>query len=357
MQVGLVGLGRMGANMARRWQRQGHTVVGYARTKATVDELVAEGAISDGATSIEDLVAGLIAPRVLWVMVPAASVDETIEQLAASLEPGDMIVDGGNSWFRDDIRRAGILAPKGIHYLDCGTSGGTWGLERGYCLMIGGPDEAVAHLDPLFRALAPGVERATRTPGRTGEPTPEEQGYLHCGPAGAGHFVKMVHNGIEYGIMAAYAEGLNLLHHADAGTASRSVDAETSPLREPELYQFDFDLAAITEVWRRGSVIASWLLDLTAQALAQDGDLGGFGGVVADSGEGRWTSMAAIDTSVPTPVLTTALYSRFTSRGEADFASKVLSAMRLGFGGHIESRPAPAAAKPAGTQSAQERRA
>jgi 6-phosphogluconate dehydrogenase len=340
MDVGLVGLGRMGANMARRWRRHGHTVIGYARTKATVDGLVADGAISAGATSLEDLVASLAPPRVLWVMVPAASVDATIDRLATLLAPGDHIVDGGNSWFRDDIRRAAQLVPRGIHYLDCGTSGGTWGLERGYCLMIGGPEEAVTRLDPLFRALAPGVERAPRTPGRDGEPTTAEQGYLHCGPAGAGHFVKMVHNGIEYGIMAAYAEGLNLLHHADAGLASRAVDAETSPLREPELYRYEFDLAAITELWRRGSVIASWLLDLTAQALVHDGDLEGFGGVVADSGEGRWTSMAAIDTSVPTPVLTTALYSRFTSRGEGDFGNKVLSAMRLGFGGHIEVKPA-----------------
>jgi 6-phosphogluconate dehydrogenase len=356
MEVGLVGLGRMGANMARRWQRHGHAVVGYARTKATVDDLVAEGAITDGATSLADLVASLTPPRVLWVMVPAASVDATIEQLAALLEPGDMIVDGGNSWFRDDIRRAALLAPNGIHYLDCGTSGGTWGLERGYCLMIGGPQEAVAHLDPLFRALAPGVERAPRTEGRTGEPTPAEQGYLHCGPSGAGHFVKMVHNGIEYGIMAAYAEGLNLLQHADAGLASRSVDAETSPLREPELYRYDLDLASITELWRRGSVIASWLLDLTAQALLQDGELESFGGIVADSGEGRWTSMAAIDTSVPTPVLTTALFSRFTSRGEADFGNKVLSAMRLGFGGHIEVKasaaPGASPASPAGPSPA-----
>ena len=286
-------------------------------------------------------------------MVPAASVDATLEHLARLLTPGDIVIDGGNSWFRDDIRRSAVLAPAGIHYVDCGTSGGTWGLERGYCLMIGGPDDAVAHLDPLFTALAPGLETAPRTPGRSGVPTTAEQGYLHCGPAGAGHFVKMVHNGIEYGIMAAYAEGLNLLHHADAGLASRAVDAETSPLREPELYQYDLDLAAVTELWRRGSVISSWLLDLTAQAMVEDGDLEGFGGNVADSGEGRWTSMAAIDTSVPTPVLTAALYARFSSRGEGDFGNRVLSAMRLGFGGHVERKapgdPTPPADRTRGT--------
>jgi len=340
MEVGLVGLGRMGANMARRWQRHGHTVLGYARTAATVEGLVSDGAISDGATSLADLVTRLTGPRVLWVMVPAASVDATLEELVPLLSLGDIVIDGGNSCFRDDIRRARELARAGIRYVDCGTSGGTWGLERGYCLMIGGPDDAVADLDPLLRTLAPGVDRAPRTPGREGVPTTAEQGYLHCGPAGAGHFVKMVHNGIEYGIMAAYAEGLNLLHHADAGMADRDVDAETSPLSDPELYRYRLDLAAITELWRRGSVIASWLLDLTAQALDANPGLEDFGGVVADSGEGRWTSIAAIETSVPTPVLTTALYSRFTSRGEGDFGSKVLSAMRLGFGGHIE-RPRP----------------
>ncbi len=339
MQVGLVGLGRMGANMARRWIDHGHEVTGYARTAATVAEHVAEGAISKGAASLEELISGLETPRLVWLMVPAASVDDTIEQLKPLLAAGDVIVDGGNSWFRDDIRRAEALADAGIDYVDCGTSGGTWGLTRGYCLMIGGPDEAVARLDPIFRALAPGHERAPRTPGRTGEPTPAEEGYLHCGPVGAGHFVKMVHNGIEYGIMAAYAEGLNLLHHADAGLAGRDVDAETSPLYEPELYRYQFDLADVTEVWRRGSVIASWLLDLTAEALESDPELEGFGGVVSDSGEGRWTSLAAIETSVPTPVLTTALYSRFASRDEAEYASKVLSAMRLGFGGHHERGP------------------
>jgi 6-phosphogluconate dehydrogenase len=269
-------------------------------------------------------------------MVPAASVDSTLEQLRPLLEPGDMVIDGGNSYYHDDIRRSKELEPSGIHYLDCGTSGGVWGLERGYCLMIGGPKEAVAYLDPVFRALAPGFDAASRTPGREGEPSRAEQGYLHCGPAGAGHFVKMVHNGIEYGVMASFAEGFNILHHANAGQASREINAETSPLREPENYQFDLPLPDIAEVWRRGSVVASWLLDLTAQALVARPNLENFGGVVADSGEGRWTSIAAIDTSVPAPVLTTALYARFTSRGEADFGSKVLSAMRWGFGGHVE---------------------
>ncbi|MGA3030078.1 MAG: phosphogluconate dehydrogenase (NAD(+)-dependent, decarboxylating) [Candidatus Limnocylindrales bacterium] len=338
MQVGLVGLGRMGANMSRRWLRNGHTVFGYARTKATVDGLVAEGAISGGSVSPSELVAKLNGPRVLWLMVPAASVDATLDQLKPLLSPGDMVIDGGNSYYRDDIRRSRELEPAGIRYLDCGTSGGVWGLERGYCLMIGGPDDAVASLDPLFRALAPGVAAAPRTPGREGEPDTAEQGYLHCGPAGAGHFVKMVHNGIEYGLMAAYAEGLNILHHAGVGLAGREVDAETSPLREPELYQYTLDLPAVTEVWRRGSVIASWLLDLTAQALRESPDLGNFSGRVSDSGEGRWTSIAAIDVGAPSPILTTALYERFRSRGEADFGDKVLSAMRWGFGGHLEKK-------------------
>jgi len=268
VQVGLVGLGRMGANMSRRWLRSGHTVIGYARTKATVDGLVADGAITRGASSISDLVAQLEKPRVLWLMVPAASVDATLEALKPLLSTGDMVIDGGNSYYHDDIRRSKELEPAGISYLDCGTSGGVWGLERGYCLMIGGPDDAVARLDPLFKALAPGVASAARTPGRKGKPTKAEEGYLHCGPAGAGHFVKMVHNGIEYGLMAAYAEGLNILHHAGAGLNQREIDAETSPLREPELYQYSLDLPAVTEVWRRGSVVASWLLDLTAGALS-----------------------------------------------------------------------------------------
>ena len=328
----------MGANMSRRWLSSGHTVFGYARTKATVDGLVSDGGLSGGSTSLSDLVAKLDQPRVLWLMVPAASVDATLEQLMPLLAAGDVVIDGGNSYYRDDIRRSKELEPAGIRYVDCGTSGGVWGLERGYCLMIGGPDDAVARLDPLFRSLAPGVASAPRTPGRTGEPDTAEQGYFHCGPAGAGHFVKMVHNGIEYGVMAAYAEGLNILHHADVGLKGREIDAETSPLREPELYQYTLDLPAVTELWRRGSVIASWLLDLTAQALLESPDLAGFSGRVSDSGEGRWTSIAAIDVSTPAPVLTTALYSRFASQGEADFGGKVLSAMRWGFGGHLEKK-------------------
>jgi 6-phosphogluconate dehydrogenase len=336
VKIGLVGLGRMGANMSRRWQRHGHKVIGYARTAATVDGMVADGTIGDGAHSLTELVSKLAKPRVLWVMVPAASVDATITQLEPLLEPGDIIVDGGNSYYLDDIRRSKELEPKGIHYVDCGTSGGVWGLERGYCLMFGGTPEAVAHLDPIFRALAPGLGATSRTPGREGEPTTAEMGYFHCGPAGAGHFVKMVHNGIEYGVMAAYAEGLNILAHANAGKTSREVNAETSPLRDPEHYQYDLDLASISELWRRGSVIASWLLDLTAQAFVKSPHLEEFGGLVSDSGEGRWTSIAAIESTSPAPVLTTALYSRFTSRGEADFGSKVLSAMRWGFGGHVE---------------------
>lgn len=338
MQLGLIGLGRMGANMSRRWLRGGHTVVGYARTASTVEGLVAEGAISGGAASLEDLVGRLTAPRTVWLMVPAASVDATLDRLVPLLSAGDAVVDGGNSYYHDDIRRSKELAALGIDYLDCGTSGGVWGLERGYCLMIGGPEEAVERLDPLFRTLAPGVAAAARTEGRSGEPTRAEQGYLHCGPAGAGHFVKMVHNGIEYGLMAAYAEGLNILRHADAGFEQREVDAETSPLRDPELYRYRLDLPAISEVWRRGSVIASWLLDLTAEAFARSPDLADFAGRVSDSGEGRWTSIAAIDVSAPAPVLTTALYARFSSRGEAGFADKVLSAMRFGFGGHQETQ-------------------
>jgi 6-phosphogluconate dehydrogenase len=336
MEIGLVGLGRMGANMSRRWQRNSHTVIGYARTAATVQKMIDDGSISGGAFSLAELVGRLSAPRILWVMVPAASVDATIAGLVPLLESGDIVIDGGNSYYQDDIRRSKELKPLGIKHLDCGTSGGTWGLERGYCLMFGGPKDAVEHLDPIFKALAPGVGSTSRTPGRTGTPTTAEQGYLHCGPAGAGHFVKMIHNGIEYGIMASYAEGINILHHANAGHASLEVNAETSPLRNPENYQYDIDLVAVTELWRRGSVVASWLLDLTAQAFVSSPALEEFGGVVADSGEGRWTSIAAIESTVPAPVLTTALYSRFTSRGEADFGSKVLSAMRWGFGGHVE---------------------
>jgi 6-phosphogluconate dehydrogenase len=329
----------MGANMSRRWLRNGHTVYGYARTKATVDGFVADGTLSGGAYSIAELVAKIDKPRVLWLMVPAASVDATLEQLCPLLAEGDMVIDGGNSYYRDDIRRSKEMAQTGIRYLDCGTSGGVWGLERGYCLMIGGPDDAVASMDPLFKALAPGVATAERTPGRTGTPTTAEQGYLHCGPAGAGHFVKMVHTGVEYGLMAAYAEGFNILHHAGVGLNQREVDAETTPLREPELYQYTLDLPAVAELWRRGSVVASWLLDLTAQALVESPDLANFSGRVSDSGEGRWTSIAAIDVTAPSPVLTTALYERFRSRGEADFGDKVQSAMRWGFGGHLEKKP------------------
>jgi len=338
MKLGLVGLGRMGANMSRRWIGAGHEVVGYARHAETVEGLLDDRALSEGAASLEDLVAKLQQPRVVWLMVPAASVDDTLDQLAPQLGPGDIVIDGGNSCYRDDIRRAKALGASGIRYVDCGTSGGVWGLERGYCLMIGGPDDAVARLDPLFAVLAPGVTTAARTPGRGGEPSTAEQGYLHCGPSGAGHFVKMVHNGIEYGLMAAYAEGLNILHHADVGLNEREIDAETTPLREPELYQYRLDLPAVTEVWRRGSVVASWLLDLTAQALLQNPDLADFSGRVSDSGEGRWTSIAAIDVGAPAPILTAALYERFTSRGESDFGDRVLSAMRFGFGGHLEKK-------------------
>ena len=338
MQIGLVGLGRMGANMSRRWLRTGHTVVGYARHAETVKALLADKAISAGATSLKDLVGQLNTPRVIWLMVPAAAVDATLAELVPLLARDDVVVDGGNSYYVDDIRRAESLAKEGIHYIDCGTSGGVVGLERGYCLMIGGPAEAVKRLDPIFRALAPGVAAAPRTPGRTGDPDPAENGYLHCGPSGAGHFVKMVHNGIEYGLMAAYAEGLNILKHADAGLHQREVSAEITPLRDPELYQYQLDIPAVTEVWRRGSVVASWLLDLAAAAFQTNADLSDFAGRVSDSGEGRWTSIAAIDVGAPAPVLTTALYERFTSRGEADFADRVLSAMRLGFGGHEEAK-------------------
>ena len=336
MQIGLVGLGRMGANMSQRLLQGGHAVVGYARTKETVDGLVAAEAITAGATSLEDLVAQLAEPRTVWLMVPAGSVDATLDELVPLLSAGDTVIDGGNSYYRDDIRRSTELSAKRIDYLDCGTSGGVWGLTRGYCLMIGGSDSAVERLDPLFLTLAPGVETASRTVGRTGDASRAEQGYLHCGPSGAGHFVKMVHNGIEYGLMASYAEGLNILSHAGVGSEKREIDAETSPLREPEFYQYKLDLAAITEVWRRGSVIASWLLDLTAEAFDKSPDLADFEGRVSDSGEGRWTSIAAIDVSAPAPVLTAALYARFSSRGEGDFADKVLSAMRFGFGGHRE---------------------
>jgi 6-phosphogluconate dehydrogenase len=335
MELGMVGLGRMGANMARRLMRDGHRVVVYDVNPDAVSELAGEGA--DGASSLQDLASKLSAPRSVWVMVPAGEITEkTVEDVATVLEPGDAIVDGGNSYYRDDIRRAETLRGKGIDFVDCGTSGGVFGLERGYCLMIGGPDGAVERLDPIFAGLAPGVESAARTPGRSGEVSASENGYLHCGPNGAGHFVKMVHNGIEYGVMAAYAEGLNILKNANAGKVDREADAETAPMEQPEYYQYDLDLPEVAEVWRRGSVIGSWLLDLTAASMRESPDLADFAGRVSDSGEGRWTSIAAIDEGVPAPVLTTALYERFASRGNDDFADKVLSAMRKQFGGHDE---------------------
>jgi 6-phosphogluconate dehydrogenase len=324
----------MGANMVRRLLRGGHQCVAYARTPDSVAAMVAEGA--GGAASLKELAAQLARPRVLWLMVPAASVDATIAAITPYLQDGDILVDGGNSQYVDDIRRAAVLAPRGIHYLDVGTSGGVWGLERGYCLMIGGEAAIVQRLDPLFATLAPGAGTLARTPGREGAAGTAERGYLHCGASGAGHFVKMIHNGIEYGIMAAYAEGMSVLRAANVGKQVRSVDAETTPLRNPAHYQYDMNLADIAELWRRGSVISSWLLDLTASALAKDQGLASFGGRVADSGEGRWTISAAIDAGVPVPVLTTALYQRFSSRGEADFQNRLLSAMRFEFGGHHE---------------------
>jgi 6-phosphogluconate dehydrogenase len=334
MQLGMIGLGRMGANMVRRLLRAGHQCVVFDRSPQAVEELVKEKAV--GASSLPGFVKKLDKPRAVWLMVPAAVVDATIADLLPHLEPGDILIDGGNSYYVDDIRRAKELAAKQIHYVDVGTSGGVWGLERGYCMMIGGPDQAVRRLDPVFKALAPGVGDIPRTPGREQLGGTAEQGYLHCGPSGAGHFVKMVHNGIEYGVMAAYAEGLGVLRGANIGKHAHAIDAETTPLRDPEHYQYDLNLRDITEVWRRGSVIASWLLDLTAAALAKDAALTDFAGRVSDSGEGRWTIKAAIDEAVPVPVLTTALYERFTSRGEADFQDKLLSAMRFQFGGHVE---------------------
>ena len=334
MQLGMIGLGRMGANMVRRLLKNGQECVVFDRSPNAVNHLVKEKAT--GATSLADLVTKLDRPRAIWLMVPAAVVDETIGELSPLLEPGDIIIDGGNSYYVDDIERAKGLRSLGIHYLDVGTSGGIWGLERGYCMMIGGDKEIVQRLDPIFAALAPGIGNVPRTPGREKLGGTAEQGYLHCGPNGAGHFVKMIHNGIEYGIMAAYAEGIGILQAADAGKSQSEVDAETTPLRNPEHYQYEFNLADISEVWRRGSVIASWLLDLTATALATDAQLAKFGGRVSDSGEGRWTIKAAIDEGVPVPVLTTALYERFSSRGEADYADRLLSAMRFGFGGHLE---------------------
>jgi 6-phosphogluconate dehydrogenase len=337
MQLGMIGLGRMGANMVRRLMRGGHTCVVYDRTPAVVAGLGKEGAV--GSTALSDFVSKLERPRSIWLMVPAAVTDASIADLVPLLEAGDCIIDGGNSYYIDDIRRAGELRTKSIDYVDVGTSGGVWGLERGYCMMIGGPDATVQRLDPIFNTLAPGAGDVSRTPGRPENPGTAERGYLHCGPNGAGHFVKMVHNGIEYGMMAAYAEGLGVLKSANIGKHLHAEDAETTPLRNPEYYQYDLDLGEITEVWRRGSVVASWLLDLTAQAFVTDPDLSKFAGHVSDSGEGRWTIKAAIDEAVPVPVLSTALYARFSSRGEADFENKVLSAMRFGFGGHLETAP------------------
>jgi 6-phosphogluconate dehydrogenase len=334
MQLGMIGLGRMGANLVRRLMRHGHECVVFDVNPRVVEQLASEGAV--GAASLDELVARLAAPRAAWIMVPAALAGATIDELAARMSAGDIVIDGGNSYYRDDIDRAEALAARGIHHVDVGTSGGVFGLERGFCLMVGGDAPIVAHLEPILAALAPGVEAAPRTAGRTGEPSPAERGYLHCGPHGAGHFVKMVHNGIEYGVMAAYAEGLNVLRHADAGRRATATDAETAPLREPRYYQYDIDVADVAEVWRRGSVIASWLLDLTAVALRRSPDLGDLRGHVADSGEGRWTVLAAIEEGVPANVLSAALYERFSSRGEGDFGDRVLSAMRREFGGHVE---------------------
>jgi len=334
MQLGMIGLGRMGANMVRRLIQGGHDCVVFDVSPKAVEALAKEKAT--GAASLQDFVKKLAKPRAVWLMVPAAVVDKTIADLVPLLESGDILIDGGNSYYVDDIRRASALAPKGIHYVDVGTSGGVWGLERGFCMMIGGEDAVVRHLDPIFRRLAPGIGAIERTPGREQAKGTAEQGYLHCGPNGAGHFVKMVHNGIEYGIMAAYAEGLGILRAANVGKKTHEIDAETTPLRDPEHYQYDLNLPDIAEVWRRGSVIASWLLDLTATALLKDPALANFAGRVSDSGEGRWTIKAAIDEGQPAPVLTTALYERFSSRGEADFQAKILSAMRYEFGGHVE---------------------
>ena len=343
MQLGMVGLGRMGANLVRRLVADGHTCVVFDVDASVTSALAAENEAITGASDLDAFVAALELPRAAWVMVPAAYAGSTIADLASRMDDGDIVIDGGNTYYRDDIDRAAELGPKGIHYVDVGTSGGVFGLERGFCLMIGGEDPIVAHLDPVFRTIAPGIGTIDRTPGRDGEPTPEEMGYLHCGPVGAGHFVKMVHNGIEYGVMAAYAEGLNILRHAGVGKLDHEIDAETTPLRDPQYYQYDIDTTAVSEVWRRGSVIASWLLDLTAAALVDDPGLETFAGRVSDSGEGRWTSLAAIDAGVPAHVLTAALFERFSSRGEADFADKVLSAMRKQFGGHDEKPAVPGA--------------
>ncbi len=337
MQIAMVGLGRMGANMVRRLLKGGHQCVVYDNSPAAVDSLVGVGAV--GSSSLQDMVAKLPTPRAVWLMVPAGVVDETVHELRAYLERGDIIIDGGNSYYVDDLRRSKELADSGVRWVDVGTSGGVHGLDRGYCLMIGGEPSAFEYLNPVFKTLAPGRGSIDRTPGRKGAaPTTAEDGYLHCGPSGAGHFVKMVHNGIEYGLMAAYAEGLNILKHANVGNTKETSDAETAPMREPDLYRYDLPIPEIAEVWRRGSVIASWLLDLTATALLQSPDLADFGGRVSDSGEGRWTTIAAIDEGVPADVLSTALFSRFTSQGNAQFANKLLSAMRFQFGGHEEKK-------------------
>jgi len=336
MQLGMIGLGRMGANMVRRLQKNGHQCVVYDRSAESVKQLSGEGAA--GSTSVDDFIKKLNKPRAVWLMVPAGVVDATLHELTSKLDVGDIVIDGGNSYYIDDIRRAKELSAKGIHYVDVGTSGGVWGLERGYCQMIGGETEIVKHLDPIFKTLAPGRGNVDRTPGREKVGGTAEEGYLHCGPSGGGHFVKMVHNGIEYGLMAAYAEGLNILKHANVGKLTHETDAETTPLRYPEHYQYDFNLADVTEVWRRGSVVASWLLDLTAISLLEQPTLERYSGRVSDSGEGRWTIVAGIESGAPCPVLTDALYERFTSRGESDFASKLLSAMRFQFGGHVEKK-------------------
>jgi 6-phosphogluconate dehydrogenase len=336
MQLGMIGLGRMGANMVRRLQKNGHQCVVYDRSAESVKQLTGEGAT--GSTSLDDFVKKLNKPRAIWLMVPAGVVDATLHELSSKIDVGDIIIDGGNSYYIDDIRRAKELSAKGIHYVDVGTSGGVWGLERGYCQMIGGENDIVKHLDPIFKTLAPGRGNIDRTPGREKVGGTAEEGYLHCGPSGGGHFVKMVHNGIEYGMMAAYAEGLNILKHANVGKLDHETDAETTPLRNPEHYQYDFNLADVTEVWRRGSVVASWLLDLTAISLLEQPTLERYSGRVSDSGEGRWTIIAGIESGAPCPVLTDALYERFTSRGESDFASKLLSAMRFQFGGHLEKK-------------------
>jgi 6-phosphogluconate dehydrogenase len=336
MQIGMVGLGRMGAGLARRLARNGHSCVVYDMNTAAVQAMT--GNNIQGVAAMDELLGKLSKPCVVWVMVPAAVTGKTVDDLAAFMEAGDIIIDGGNSYYRDDLLRAKALGQQGIHYVDCGTSGGVFGEERGYCLMIGGEEKIVKYLEPIFRSIAPGVDTALRTTGKSGDPDTAEHGYLHCGPTGAGHFVKMVHNGIEYGLMAAYAEGMNILHHANIGNRIHESDAETTPMRHPEYYAYDFDLPQIAEVWRRGSVVSSWLLDLTAAALVDDAELNGFSGHVSDSGEGRWTAHAAIDEGVPAPVISAALFGRFASRGNADYADRILSAMRKQFGGHVEKK-------------------